>query len=321
MPGLHKHRKKKSTYYPDMCFAMLVLLTVSVALNGTVALMNFAVSVISAVAFDYIGCKIIKHKFKIKNCHALFIGGLTALMLPATVPLWVPVVSCAFSIFLVKTPFGSLNHAPFSSVAAGVAFMSICKPDLIFSYTSAEVGGASIAQSLSQGTPIVTAVDLINAFIGAVPGPSGMTCAVAMLGLLAVVLIRHPKSFINSLSFLLTCFVGAVILTAISADNLFSPNALRIICLRMCSGFTLCIAVFFVTEEALSPKKNLHRIFYGVMMGVVYIILNQVSSYEDAGSFAVLLTNAFWPAAEKYIFKAKKKKAEVNTVEPTESLT
>ncbi len=321
MPSKAKQKKLKSTYYPDMSFALCLLLAVSVSLNGAGVILNFAISILSAVVFDYIGCKIIKHKFRIKNCHAVFIGGLTALMLPADAPIWLPVAGCAFSIFLVKTPFGSLNSAPFSSVAAGIAFLSICRPELVFSYSSASSDGISVARMLSQGNPLVTAVDLINAFIGSVPGAAGMTCTVALVGILFFLLLRHPKSFINSLSFLLTCLVGAVIMTAVHTDHFFTENTFRVVCLRMCSGFTLCLSVFFVTEEALSPKKPFRRIFYGIMMGVVYVVLNIVSAFEDAGCFAVLLTNAFWPVAEKYIFTHKKKQTEVTTVEQTESLT
>ena len=91
--------------------------------------------------------------------------------------------------------------------------------------------------------------------------------------------------------------------------------------MRMCSGFTLCMAVFFVTEDPLSPKKKGRRIFYSVMMGVVYIILGLVSEFEDAGCFAVLLTNAFWPVAEKYVFARAKSKKEVTAVESAESIS
>ena len=321
MPKINKRKKKKSTYYPDMCFGLGLLLVISFCFHGAGVLVNALVSVVSAIVFDYIGCRIINHKFRLKNCHTVFIGGLTALMLPASAPVWMPVLGCAFAIFLVKTPFGSLNHAPFSSVAAGLAFLSICRPDLFFDYSSAEFGSVSIAGSLSQGTPLVTAVDLINAFIGTVPGAAGATCACALLGILVFIFIRHRGSFLNSFCFLLTCFAGSVILTAINTDNFFAINSLRIILLRMCSGFTLCIAVFFVTEETLSPRKNIQRIFYSVMMGVVYIILGQVSEFEDAGCFAVLLTNAFWPVAEKYIFAPRHSKKEVTAVESAESLT
>lgn len=321
MPSKVKREKKKNTYYPDMSFALCILLAISVSFHGATVIVNFLVSVLSAAVFDFIGCKIIKRKFRLTNCHSFFIGGLISLMLPASAPLWLPVAGCAFAVFLVKTPFGSLYSAPFSSVSAGIAFLSICTPDLVFSYSSADVGRFSVAHTISQGSPLVTAVDLINAFIGTVPGAMGTTCAVAMMGILVFLLIRHPKSFVNSFSFLLTCLAGAIILTAFSSDSFFTENTFRIICLRMCSGFTLCIAVFLVTEESLSPKKNLHRIFYGVMTGVVYVILNQVSVFEDAGCFAVLLANAFWPVAEKYIFAPTKKKTEVTVDEPTESLS
>ncbi len=314
-----KRKKKKSTYYPDMCFAMIILLIVACYFHSLRALLLFSVSVASAVVFDYIGCRVINHKFKIKNCHAVFIGGLTALMLPAEAPLWLPVAGCAFSVFLIKVPFGSLSSSPFSSVAAGIAFLSICRPDLVFDYQSEAMGSVSIARALSLGTPIVTAVDLINAFIGSVPGAMGATCAVALLGLIAFVVCRKPKNFFNCASFLFVCLIGAVIVTAIDSEGFFARSFFRVVCLRMCSGSTLLVAVFFVTEGTLSPKKTLHRVLYGALMGVVFVVLNRVSSYEDAGCFAVLLTNTFWPVIQKYILNHNSK-TEVIADERKESL-
>ncbi len=322
MPTLKKRRKKRNTYYPDMCFAMILPLIMACNLYGFKAFILFAVSVLSAIVFDYIGCRIIKQPFRVKNCHSVFIGGLLALMLPAWAPWWLPIIGTGFAILLVKTPFGGVQSSPFSCTAAGFAFMSVCRPDLVFNYPAltqgeALVSGVSIAQSLSQGTPVVTAVDLISAFIGSVPGPMGATSAVIMMGILVYVVFKRPKSFVNSLSFIIVCFIGAVILTAVNSDNFFTENSFRVICLRMCSGFTLFTAVFFVTEDPLSPKKNIRRIIYGATMGIIYIALNQVSAYEDAGCFAVLITNAVWPVAEKYIF-SKKVKTEVTAVEKPE---
>ncbi len=320
MTAVKKRKRKINTYYSDMCFALSVLLIVACHFHGIKALIMFAVSVISAIIFDAAGCRLINHKFKIKNCNAVFIGGLIALMLPASSPLWLPVAGCAFSVFFIKVPFGSLNISPFSSVAAGIAFLSICRPDLVFDYQSAEMGSVSIARSLSQGTPVVTAVDLINGFIGSVPGAMGMTCTVAMLGLIAFVALKKPQNLFNCSGFLFTCFIGAIIVTALNSDNFFTINSVRVVFLRMCSGFTMCLGVFFVTEESLLPRQNIHRVIYGVLLGVVYVTLNQVSTYEDAGCFAVLLTNSFWPVAKKYIFKPKKEVTEVSADEHAKSL-
>ncbi len=326
MPESIKRKKKKNTFYPEMCFISVLLLIISLSFYGFRALLLFCVSVLSAIIFDFIACRIIRRKFKIKNCHSVFVGALIALMLPVSSPLWLPVAGCAFGIFAVRMPFGSITNAPFSSAAAGMAFLSICRPDLVFAYPAVTasgefISGTSLAHSLSQGTPIVTAIDLINAFIGTVPGGMGMTCSVALLGALAFSLFRRPKSFINSLGFLIVCFLGAIIWTLIQGNNLLSENSLRVIFLKMCSGSTLFIATFFVSEECFSPKKNIHRIFYGITMGVIYMVLIQVSAYEDPGCFAVLITNAMWPVFEKYIFKSKSAKKEVIAHERQKSLT
>ncbi len=317
------HKKRKNTYYPDMCFALVLPLVMAINLHGFRAFLLFAVSVLSAVSFDYIGCRIIKHKFRLKTGQSVFIGGLLALLLPETAPLWLVIVGNAFSILLVKTAFGGVASSPFSCTAAGFAFMAISCPEIVFNYhelkTHGEfVEGVSVAQSLKGGNPSVTAVEIINAFIGNVPGAMGATSTVVLLGLLVYILFKRPKSFVNSLSFLLTVFIGNVILTAVYSNDLFSENTLRVIFLRMCSGFTMILAVFFVTEEPLSPKKNIHRLAFGVSLGVIYIVLNQISVYEDAGCFAVIILNAVWPIMKKYLFKSKKKR-EVIANEKTQT--
>ncbi len=316
------HKKRKNTYYPDMCFALILPLAMATNLYGFRALLLFATSVISAVVFDYIGCRIIKHKAKIKTGQSIFIGGLLALLLPATAPLWLVVVGNAFSVLLVKTAFGGVGSSPFSCTASGFAFLAISCPKEVFNYPDLNsqefVSGVTVAQSLRGGNPSVTAVELINAFIGTVPGAMGATSTVILLGLLVYIIFKRPKSFINSFSFLITVFIFNVILTAVYSTDFFTVNTFRVICLRMCSGFTMLLAVFFVTEDPLSPRKNAHRIIFGAILGVIYIVLNQISVYEETGCFAVLILNAVFPIVEKYLFK-KHNKREVVAVEKTQT--
>lgn len=326
MSEIKKHKKKKINFYQDMFFIMVLLLVISCSFYGLRALLLWSVSVLSAIVFDYFASLITKKKFRIKNCHSVFVGSLMALMLPASSPLWLPVVGCAFSILAVKMPFGSIRNAPFSSVAAGLAFLVICFPDIVFTYprvsASTEfISGISLAQSLSQGTPIVTAVDIINAFIGTVPGGMGMTCTVALAGALIFSVIRRPKCAVNSFSFLIVCLIGSAILTLATSGSLFSENSVRVVFLRMCSGSTMCLATFFVCEECFSPKKTVHRIFYGATMAVIFLTLNQVSAFSDSGCFAVLMTNAIWPVFEKYIFTIKSASKEVTADGQQKSLT
>lgn len=313
--------EKKDEFYKDMLPALLLPLIMSLHFYGLRAFLICLVSVSGAVISELIGSKIIKEMPQLSDCGSIYIGLLLALMMPASVKLWIPLLGSAFAVMFVKIPFGGVYSSPFSCTAAAFSFLSICKSTEIFAYpvlkndASAAVfgsedfiAGTSAAQSLLQNkTHGVTAVEIINTFIGSVPGPMGMTAAVVLLGLLFYILVRRPKSFINAMSFLVTCFIGCVITAAVDCGSLFSLNSMRMVCIRLFSGFTLCIAVFLITEEPQSPKKNLHRIIYGAAAAAGYLLLRRFSVFEDAGCFAVLAVNAIWPAAEKYISSPRKK--------------
>ena len=314
-----KENLKKDTFYKDMLPALFLPLIMAVHFYGVRALIVCLVSVASAVICKLAGSKIIKQVPRLSDFGSIYTGLLLALMMPASVRLWIPAIGSAFAVLLVIIPFGGAYSSPFSFTAAAFSFLSICRSEEIFAYPVLNntastavygsenfVAGTSVAQSLLQNkTHGVTAVEIINTFIGSVPGPMGMTAAVVLLGLLFYVLIRRPRSFVNAISFLVVCFIGCVITVAIDCGSIFALNPLRMICIRFFSGFTLCIAVFLITEEPQSPQKIWQRIIYGAIAGGIYMALRHFSVFEDAGCFAVLAVNAIWPVAEKYIFKEK----------------
>lgn len=320
---------KKDNFYKDMLPALLLPFLMAVHFYGFRAFLICLVSVSTAVLCEIIGSIIIKQTPKLSDCGSIYIGMLLALMMPASVRLWIPVLGSAFAVMFVKIPFGGINSSPFSCTAAAFSFLSICKSTEIFAYPvlkndasvdvfgSADfVAGTSSAQSLLQNrTHGVTAVEIINTFIGSIPGPMGMTAAVVLLSLLFYVLAKRPKSFVNAVSFLTAYFIGCVITVFIDCGSVLELNPMRMICVRFFSGFSLCIAVFLITEEPQSPDRIPHRIIYSAAAAVGYLLLRRFSVFEDAGCFAVLAINAIWPAAEKYVFTPKKKKAEVVPVE------
>lgn len=311
----------KNEFYKDILPALALPFIMSVWFYGFRAFLICLVSVSGAIISEIIGSKIIKQVPKISDCGSIYTGLLLALMMPASIRLWIPLLGSAFAVMFVKIPFGGTDSSPFSCTAAAFSFLSICRSTEIFAYPVLNntslvsvygsedfISGTSVAQSLLQNkTHGVTAVEIINTFIGSVPGPMGMTSAVVLLGLLFYVLAKRPKSFVNAISFLVPCFIGCVITVAVDCGSLFALNPIRMVCIRFFSGFTLCIAVFLITEEPQSPGKILHRIIYSVAAAIGYLILRRFSVFEDAGCFAVLALNAMWPAAEKYIFSSRKK--------------
>lgn len=311
---------KKDEFYKDMLPALLLPFIMAVHFYGVRAFLICLVSTGGAVLSEIVCSKIIKQVPKLSDCGSIYTGLLLALMMPASIRLWIPLLGSVFAVVFVKIPFGGIYSSPFSCTAVAFSFLSICKSSEIFAYpvlksdasvdvfgSEGFVAGTSAAQSLLQNkTHGVTAVEIINTFIGSVPGPMGMTAAVVLLGLLFYILIRRPRSFVNALSFLVVCLIGCVITVAVDCGSILALNPMRMVCVRFFSGFTLCIAVFMITEEPQSPDKILHRIIYSSLAAVGYLLLRRFSVFEDAGCFAVLAINAIWPAAEKYIFTPKK---------------
>ena len=319
-----KQRKKRDLFYREMLLALIPALIMAVHLYGARAIFLCLLSTLSAVACELAGCKITKQIPRLSDFSSVYIGLLLALMLPASSPWWLPVIGSAFAVLIVKTPFGGADSAPFSCTAAAFAFLSICFSKETFAYPVVEssaaakifgsvdfVEGTSVAESLlNNRLHGVTAVELINAFIGTVPGPMGMTSAALLLGTLIYVLVRRPKSFVNAASFIAVWFVFCAASVIYDKGLVFSESIVRMILVRLFSGFALCTAAFLITEEPTSPKKIPHRIIYGITAGAAYIILRRFSVFEDAGCFAVLAVNAMWPVASTYIFTGNKKKTE-----------
>ena len=208
MPQKRKKHKRKETFYKDMAPALILPVVMAVHLYGARALLITALSVLSALLSEAAGSKFIGKKPHFRDMSSVYTGVLLALMMPASVPLWMPIAGSAFAVLTIKIPFGGAYRAPFSCAAAAFSFLSICRPDAVFAYPALEsnisdpnnfVEGVSLTSSLgTSGNPGITAVELINAFIGSVPGAMGMTSAVIMLGILIYIFVRRPKSFINS---------------------------------------------------------------------------------------------------------------------------
>ncbi len=59
---------------------------------------------------------------------------ICALLMPLNAPLWLPCAAGAFAVLIAKAPFGSFGRTPFNPAAAGVAFASLCWPELVFTF-------------------------------------------------------------------------------------------------------------------------------------------------------------------------------------------
>ncbi len=286
--------------------AILVLPCVSAwYFYGASAVALIVVSVLSAVICEWLGRKILKQDSTIGDLSAVTAGVIIALMLPANAPLWLPALGSSFAIIAAKLPFGSTETLTFSPAAAGMAFLTICFPDMIFDYPqiTAENAllsgstGSSLGFMLSQNTSIsLSSVKAIDIFTGNYPGPMGAGCIIVLFGSALYMLIRRTKLFISVAGFVTGAALMAICFPRVT--NLFSS-----LVLELCAGYMLFAALFLLTEMGTQPKLPLSRLLYGFFGGVVCMCMRRFGAFEEAASFGILIINAVWPIIDKRLSK------------------
>lgn len=270
------------------------------------ALALLAVSMLTAVLCDALGTAMMRRRPGIDTVYAALTGAMIALLLPASAPLWLPVAGSAFAIIAAKLPFGSAQKTPFIPAAAGVAFLCVCWPELVFTYPvidntipTAAVGSADFVQGASFASmlKVHNSIDgnilsYFNAVIGRAPGPMGATCMLVMFGVAIAFFIFHSSLWLSSAGFVAVCSVCAVLFPRILTGRKLSLT------MEISAGMLVFTALFLLPNPATLPKSHIQRLLYGMSAGAVCMLLRYFGAYEEGACFAVLLMNAVWPMAE-----------------------
>ena len=306
-----EQKKKKSliaksqSYFGDYLLMLLALCVPAVYYCGRRAVFVLLASVGTAVFCDLTGGLLFYNKILLRDLCAVFTGTAIALMMPPTVPYYVPALACVFAEFAVKIPFGGSMKTPVVPAAAGFAFACVCFPGEVFSFpvsgTSATgqfVSGTSLAGMLRKSSSLhLDPVSVSDILTGSVSGPMGTACAVVLLGCVVFLILRRPRAFLSCFGFILACCVSALLFPRVNT------GALASLILEICSGSLLFAAVFFVTDPATSPKKPVYALLYGVYSGVLCMLTRYFGIYEEGVCFAVIIANCSWPVIQSLFDK------------------
>lgn len=296
-------------YMADMLIMSAAPAAVSVYYYGWRAVILIAISAITAVVCEYLACAITKKENTVSDLSALFTGVIIALMLPVSVPLWMPMVGSAFAILVAKLPFGSTAKTPFVPAAAGLAFLIICWPSAMFKFPApgAEVLAASdplfsaetsLAGMLKTGNSLSPDwFNYFDVFVGMIPGAMGTTSMLVCVALAIYLFIRYPDRWISSAGFVAVCAFCAVVFPRVMSGRKMS------LVMEIASGMLLFCAIFLITDPATQPASLISKLLYGMSAGALCMLIRYVGPYEDGSVFAVLLINAVWPALDPYIEK------------------
>lgn len=305
--ALKQNTVKSSRVFGDYIIMLVAPCIVALWYYGTRVLSVLAVSIATALICDFAACALLGKSFRIKDLSNIVIGAVIAMMMPASIPLYIPAAAAAFAVVAVKIPFGGALHAPFVPAAAGFAFVSVCFKEQVFSYTvnpsGKFLGASSLGSLLTNGNSVhLNAANSFEIITGNVAGPMGTGCIILLIGCCAYLFVRRRKALLATAGFLGACALYAAIFPRINASLLDG------IFLELSAGSLMFAAVFIVTDHAALPQNGINRVLYGAVCGIFCMAMRAFGTYEETVCFAVLLANGLRPVTDS-AFEALSKKA------------
>ncbi len=262
-----------------------------------------------------------KHRQQPVGDGLLAIAWLYTLMLPATASLILVAAGMAFGLVVGKLIFGGAGRYLFHPAVLGIAFLTFSYSGILFGYGAwIPVPGYDEPTTVELATDEggVAALLSINytwllLFSGNQPGPIGVTsilgCAIGAMYLL--------YKGVASWRIMLGSVVGLV--GTVLLLNYFGPaddpNFAVPWYWHMVLGGWAFGTVFLATDPVAAATTNPGRWVYGLMIGVLTIVVRVTNpTYYDGTLFALLLASIFAPlfdfiVVERNIKRRKKRLA------------
>ncbi|HEY4544370.1 MAG TPA: RnfABCDGE type electron transport complex subunit D [Tissierellaceae bacterium] len=254
-----------------------------------------------------------------KVTEAVFVTSILYVMtLPVRTPLWIAAVGIIVAVIFGKAVFGGFGRNIFNPALVGRAFIYVSFPEpLTIEWTHAASslpGGFGTylmenVDSISQATPMLlfkdagTLTSYKDLLLGTnIAGAIGETSAILII--LAAIYLIYKK--VASWEIMAGVTVGFVGLSSVLylMGNAQIPNPL----FGILSGGFLFGTVFMATDPVSSAKTKEGKWIYGIIIGIVTVIIRGYALFAGGMMFAILIGNTFAPLIDELVRKSKASK-------------
>lgn len=276
----------------DVIIALVPALAASVYYFGINAMILLLVSVVSAVATEYVFQRFMNRPITVTDLSAVVTGILLAFNLPAEAPWWTAIAGSVFAIGIVKQLFGGIGFNFLNPALAGRAF--------IMASWSTHIAGGFIdpaTDAVSSATPLALLKgsasgqlpSLWDMFIGNIPGVIGETSAILLLIGGIYLIYRGTIKWIVPVF-----YIGTVAVIALITDAGSLPY-------HILGGGLILGAFFMATDYSTSPVTDKGKVIFAVGAGLLTMLIRKVGGYPEGVSYSILLMNILTPMIDKYI--------------------
>lgn len=275
---------------------------------GPKAALNLVIAIIAALLTEYAFQKMLKRDNTLQDGSAFLTGLLLGMNLPASVPVYIPVIGSSVAIIITKQLFGGLGFNVFNPALMGRAFLLISfprfmtiwtEPTAAFVHLDAKTTATPLGIMKEEGVAKLMEVfgDKINLytqlFVGHRAGCIGETSAIALLFGAAFLLYRGYISWEIPVSFLSTAALLAWVFGA--KGSLFAGDPV----MHLLSGGMLLGAFFMATDYVTCPSVKQGQILFGIGCGFLTMLIRLKGGYPEGVMFAILIMNCFSPLIDR----------------------
>ena len=292
-------RSKKNTksIMLDVIIALFPTLLVGVLNFGMQALLVTVVSIVSALAAEWVCGMVMYRRNTVKDLSAVVTGLLLALVLPATVPYPVVALGSAFAIIVVKGFCGGLGKNIFNPALAARALLMLVCPVYLIRFAAPGTAGVDMVASATplhhMQMPALPEESLMDMFLGNIGGCIGEVSTLALLAGGAyliykkVISLRIPAAYLGTVAVLSLVFAKG-------------DNAVGWMLYSLLGGGVVLGAIFMATDYATSPVTPKGQIYYGIGCGILTVIFRYYGLFPEGVTYAILLMNACVWAIDAY---------------------
>ena len=265
---------------------------------GIGALIVIATSIAACAATEYIINRwMLRRPSTLADGSAILTGLLLAFNLPSNLPVWAVIIGSVVAIGIGKMAFGGLGCNIWNPALVGRVFLLISFPVQMTSWPLPLVNrseyfdavtGATTLGILKLGEADSASIDILASATGAIGGSLGEVSAIALLiGFIYLLCMK-----------VITWHIPVSILGTVALFTLCIGGNLAV---ELLSGGLMLGACFMATDYVTSPMSKKGMLIFGVMIGLITVIIRRWGAYPEGVSFAILLMNGFVPLIDRYI--------------------
>ncbi|UCD25378.1 MAG: RnfABCDGE type electron transport complex subunit D [Gemmatimonadota bacterium] len=297
------HWKKGGTLQ-GMQARWLIALAPAVAASlyyfGFGALRVLSLAILFSLLADVTVERFAPSKDRTSNWTSVTFAVMLALFMPLGTPWWLVLAGCVLMIVIGKKLFGGYGGYPVHPVLAAVAMLELSWPARLdstramidFPWAANPVEPTRFAANAGGGVEALYPWQ--DLFVGLQVAGIGNAMVVFLLaGGLFLVLIREvpwqlPLSFVAGL------LVTSLVVAALGDPGEF-PSPLFFVL----TGSVAYGAFFFVTDHTTSPVGSLAMVLYGLLAGMLVMLIRAFSVHHDGVVFGVLLASLAVPLLDR----------------------